>query len=173
MGPIFILLGPPAAGKSTLSKAILSRFERGIHIPVDDLREFVVSGLCHPVGEWTEETTRQFELAERAAADLAARYSDAGFAVAIDHLHNPASIEKNIIAPLAPREVHRILLTPSLEVNLARNRERTNKPFSHEVLIKTIENIHKVALLEPLNGWTRIDNSELTIEETVDRILVQ
>jgi adenylate kinase family enzyme len=45
MQPIFLILGSPAAGKSTVSKALLQRFERGFHIPVDDFRHMVVSGL--------------------------------------------------------------------------------------------------------------------------------
>ncbi len=172
MLPILILNGPPAAGKSTLARAILEKFERGIHIPVDDLREFVVAGIAHPVG-WSEETSRQFALAEQTAADIAIRYYDAGFSVAIDHLHNPASIEENIVARLHPRPVKRLMIAPTKEINLRRNQERTTKPFSHEILIKTIETIHDQALTEPLPDWIRIDNSDLSIDETVERILIE
>jgi predicted ATPase len=92
MAPIYFLTGAPGAGKSTLAVALLRHFEFGIHIPVDDLREWVVSGISHPL-PWTDETSRQFILAENAACDLAIRYQDAGFAVVIDHCHNLGSFE--------------------------------------------------------------------------------
>ena len=39
-----LILGMPAAGKSTVARALMARFARGLHLPVDDLRNIVVSG---------------------------------------------------------------------------------------------------------------------------------
>ena len=47
--PIFLLSGTPGAGKSSVATALMQHFEFGLHIPVDDLREWVVSGLADPV----------------------------------------------------------------------------------------------------------------------------
>lgn len=70
MQPIIIFNGTPGSGKTTLSKELMQLFPLGIHIPIDNLREWVVTGIAHPIG-WTEETTRQFRLAESAAASVA------------------------------------------------------------------------------------------------------
>lgn len=81
--PIFVITGQLSAGKSTVARALLDRCERGYHIDVDGIREMVTSGLASPP-EWTDETSRQFELAIRASTALARVYADAGFAVAIE-----------------------------------------------------------------------------------------
>ena len=44
--PVFVITGQLAAGKSTLARAVLARFDVGDHIEVDGFREGVVSGLA-------------------------------------------------------------------------------------------------------------------------------
>jgi hypothetical protein len=150
----------------------MRRFPFGLHIPVDDLREWIVSGIAHPVPEFTEETGRQFGLARASAAQVAALYADAGFAVAVDDvIHEPDA--EALVALLAPRTVHKILLQPTPEVALARNGDRTNKGFDTAVLADAICGNHR-SLGEQNRadlGWTLIDNSELNVEQTVDAIL--
>lgn len=170
--PIFFLTGPPAAGKTTLSIALMKRFEFGIHIPVDDLREWVVSGIAHPIG-WSDETTRQFRLAENGACDLAIRYQDAGFAVAIDHCQGPPTLDQLIEDRLGGRRVIKIAVVSTLEKNHERNRERTNKTFDHEILTPTINTLNPLYQTEPIHeqGWIVFDNTEEGVDAAVDRLL--
>jgi protein tyrosine phosphatase (PTP) superfamily phosphohydrolase (DUF442 family) len=170
--PVFLITGTPGSGKSATAAALMLRFPFGLHIPMDDLREWVASGISHPVPEFTEETGRQFRLARAGAAQVAAIYADAGFAVAIDDVIHEPDAEK-LVASLAPRPVHKILLQPSLEVALARNAARTNKDFATSALAETIRGVHR-SLTEqnrPENGWAVVDNSAMSLEETVDMIL--
>ncbi|MDR3690898.1 MAG: AAA family ATPase [Fimbriimonas sp.] len=168
--PIFWISGPPAAGKTTLCEALLAEFQLGIHLAVDDLRNWVTSGLSDSV-PWTDETERQFQIAEAASCDVAKRYQDAGFAVAIDHCRNMPTLERAISTHLAGREVIKVCLMPDLDTNLDRNATRTNKSFGADLLIDTIRWTNANYRKETPVGWTVIDNSSMTVAETVRLIL--
>jgi adenylylsulfate kinase-like enzyme len=171
--PIFIITGVPGAGKSSVAMELMRRFEFGIHIPVDDLREFVVAGIAHPVPHWTTETSRQFGLARAAAGQIAALYNRAGFAVAIDDVISPADAQAAFDDLLAKHTLHKIRLYPKLEIALARSAARTTKPFDSVVLESAIRGLHGATAAEPYAamGWLTIDNSRLTLEQTVDHVL--
>ena len=150
----------------------MKRYEFGLHVPVDDLREWVVSGIAHPIG-WSDETSRQFSLAEDAACDLAIRYQDAGFAVAIDHCQGPPTLDQLIQNRLSGRQVIKMAVTSTLEKNHCRNRERTNKTFNHEILTPTIDTLNPLYRSEPLHeqGWIVFDNTDDGVETAVDRLM--
>jgi len=168
--PIYWISGPPAAGKTTLCGALLSHFTKGIHIPVDDLRTWVVSGLSESV-PWTDETERQFRIAEAAVCHVAREYQSSGFAVAIDHCRNMVRLEDVIRVGMPDLRVVRVCLMPNLDENLRRSHTRTNKDFDAHWLDETIlwTNAHYRQDIPP--GWNVIDNSEMTVEETVDALL--
>lgn len=139
---------------------------------MDDVREWVVSGRAS-IFHWNDETTRQFELSRKSATDAAKRYTEAGFAVAIDDVLFPQDAEKFFLEPLAVFTVHKVLLKPTLETVLARNASRTNKAFDTAILIDTIRELHEQMDVQSFKerGWLVLDSSELTLEQTVAVIL--
>ena len=169
--PVFVITGQLSAGKSTVARALLDEFEFGFHVDVDGIRELVTSGLASPL-EWTDETSRQFGLAIRASAALAAVYASAGFAVAIEGGLDPEDVERALEeVGLADRLVG-IVLHPRLEVALARNRERRTKAFDTSVLENVMREIDgDLASDADRPGWHRLDNSDEPVERTVERIL--
>lgn len=173
--PIFLISGSPGAGKTSVAIALMQRFLFGIHIPVDDLREWVVAGIAHPVPTWTEETSRQFALARQSAAYMARLYADAGFAVAVaDVLHAPDA-QRFFVESLQGYTVHKVLLRPHPEILFERNTQRTNKAFDTSILEETIHDLQQ-AFMSPIfvqQRWIVIDSSNLTVAETVDAILAR
>jgi hypothetical protein len=164
---IFVISGSPGAGKSSVSRALVQRFPRGVHVPVDDLRELVVSGIAHPVPDWTDETTHQFRLARENAACIAKNYAREGFIVALDDVIVPPD------DPFSSLEPYRVLLRPNLQTLLSRNATRTNKDFDPSFLETTIRGLHDTlenVPLSALEGWFVLDSSALTLEQTLDRI---
>ncbi len=170
---IFIITGTPGSGKTSVATGLMRRFPFGLHIPVDDLREWVISGIVHPVPVWTEEAGRQFRFARQAAAQVARIYAAGGFAVAIDDVISPSEAQELFAVPLAGYALHTVLLRPALEIALERNARRTSKAFDTEVLADPIARLYRAMDVSPYiaAGWIIIDNSTLSTEETVDHIL--
>jgi chloramphenicol 3-O-phosphotransferase len=168
---IFVISGTPGSGKSSVSRALMRRFSFGVHIPVDDLRDFVVSGIAHPVPTWTEETARQFKLARCNAVRMARLYAEAGFAVAIDDVISAQSFDADYAPCFEGLEAHRILLRPSLEVALQRSATRDNKNFDSGVLEDVIRFLFTDLSGMERHGWQVIDSSDLTLEDTVSAVL--
>jgi chloramphenicol 3-O-phosphotransferase len=169
-GRIWLLSGVPGAGKTTVARAICARFPRGLHIPVDDLREFVVSGHASPIGAATPEVREQFQLARRTAATMAALYAERRFAVVIDDVVHPSMVLEHYERYLEGHPLEKVALVPSCDVALRRNLERTNKSFDTKILEATIRDLH-ATLFDDLTGWLALDNSTLSLEQTVDHIL--
>ncbi|NJK43569.1 MAG: AAA family ATPase [Pleurocapsa sp. SU_196_0] len=171
MNPIFVISGTPGSGKSSVSRALMERFAFGVHVPVDDLREFVVSGIAHPVPTWTQETTRQFRLARGNAVRMARFYAESGFASAIDDVISAESFAADYAPCFEGVFAHRVLLRPRLEVALERNASRDTKPFETGVLEDVIRFLHADLSVMERHGWHVVDSSDLTLEETVSAVL--
>lgn len=170
--PVFLISGTPGSGKTSVAATLMQHFPLGLHLPVDDFREFVVSGQAS-VFDWSEETDRQFALARTAAVGMATSYLEADFAVALDDVVFPAEAERVYAKPLP--EICKVLLLPSLEAALQRNAERIHKSFDTAVLTGVIKTLHGKFTEQEQDfraaGWRVIDSSKLTLAETVARIV--
>lgn len=173
--PIFLLTGPPGSGKTTTAEGLASRFERFVHIPVDDIREWVRSGFAATTGQWTRETLRQLGLARKTAAQAALSYHAAGFAVAIVDTVLPTPAERVYGQALAHTGLHKVLLLPPLACLLQRNGSRVDKAAdTHDKLQAVMPTSHRnysEELPRLAAGWQVVDNSAMDAERCVAEIL--
>jgi predicted kinase len=167
---IWLISGAPGAGKSTISEALCRSFPLAVHIPVDDIRDWVRSGFSSPV-EWTAETTRQFVLARRGAARIATDYVDAGFVVVIDDVIRESELHQ-YTDHLGNTELRKVLLNPNLETVLARNTAPARKDFDARVLEAACRGLHPLLVAENTSaqGWIVVDSTTLDVAQTVDAI---
>ena len=170
--PIYLLSGSPGAGKSTVAHALLQHFEFGLHLPVDDLREWVVSGIAHPSLQPDPETARQFRLARTAAAQTARLYAEAGFAVVVDDVLWPGDL--NLFLPhWEGLTVRPVLLAPGREVAQQRNAARTTKAFDPRLLVPLIDALAPALRPDEFRaaGWQVLDNAQQSPGQTVAAVL--
>ena len=172
--PVFLIIGPPAVGKSTTSKALAARFDKSIHIPVDDIRNMVVSSLVFPSVDWNAELTQQITLARESVIQIALHYQKAGYAVIIDDFFDPNRLREYRTLLIAPH-THSFVLFPNQETAHARNFQRAGDDPGREYIDQGIRAVYQQLNLVIGNlreeGWIVLDTTELSIEETLREIL--
>jgi predicted kinase len=174
MEPVFLVIGAPAVGKSTTCRALAARYQRAVHIPVDDLRDMVVAGRVLPSPDWPDEVTTQLALARQTAIDVATRYAAHGFAVVIDDFFDPGGLAeyRDVVARPGVRGV---ILFPTQDEAHRRNFERTGGDPGRVFIDEGIRHVY--GLLAPQvdrlarEGWLILDTTGLSVEAAVDAIV--
>lgn len=173
--PIFLLSGGPAVGKSTTAGALAARFARGVHIPVDALRDMVVSGQALPGADWSPQLVEQLVVARRCAVYLAMAWREAGFAVVIDDFWDPNSGLAEYADLFSQPQTHRVLLYPQQGAAHARNQQRSGPGAASHYIDDGIRIVYEhLATVVPAlaaQGWLVLDTSEMGVEDVVSSIL--
>lgn len=174
--PIFLIVGPPAVGKSSTSRALAARFTKSLHIPVDALREMVVSGIELPGATWNDALTQQLSLARISAVQMALNYHNAGFAVVLDDFVDPSYLA-DYYSLFSHPEMRRVVLFPQQDAAHQRNLQRSGETPARAYIDQGIQIVYpQLGSMIPQMaqaGWMVVDSTHLSLEETVTAILQQ
>ena len=160
---IILLTGTPGAGKTTIAEALSKTFPRSAHVAVDFFRKMIKAGYASP-HHWNDEVEQQYRLARKNAALTAKNIALEGFTVIIDDIIRQKWVEE-WRQFLEEFDLRFVLLLPSLEIAKQRNISRDIWTVDEAIITSLHELLMKENTQE--HEWVIVDNSQLTVQETV------
>jgi predicted kinase len=164
---VVLISGIPGAGKTTVSKMLAAKLPKAAHISLDQVRKMIVGGYKSPtIMPWDDETKKQYYLSFKNAFVLTENFIAAGYRVIVDDTMHAGDLYQEWNKYFSKFHVLKILLYPSPENALRRNRERSSHFVDEKVLLEVYKNFQKY----DYSDWLVIDNGDQTVEETVTAI---
>ncbi|MBT2385952.1 AAA family ATPase [Streptomyces sp. ISL-11] len=164
---VFLVIGIPGSGKSSVSAGLARRFPLGAHIEGDRLQDLIVAGGHLPSPEADLEADRQLLLRARNASVLARSFHAAGVVPVIDDVVVRRAHLEFYREQLEDLPLRLIVLAPSADV-VARRVAARDKVLADDW------SFLDDAMRTELDGeGTWCDSSELTVDETVEAILAK
>jgi cytidylate kinase len=120
---LFVISGVSASGKSTVARLLAQRFERGVCVAGDVIREMVVSGRVEMQPDPEAEALRQLALRYAGALAVADVYLTGGFDVVVEDVII-GSILTEFLGMIPVPEFHLVFLDPDAAAIQQREQER-------------------------------------------------
>jgi predicted kinase len=166
--PLFVISGVSAAGKSTVARLLAERFERGVCVPGDAIREMVASGRADMSPDPGPEALGQLTLRYAGALAVAEVFLSAGFdAVVEDVIIGPVLHEFLALVPVP--EFHLVFLDPDAAAIQQRERERDQIAYGADRW--SVGGLQAVLRQETDRIGLWLDTTGQTAEQTVEAIL--
>lgn len=164
---IMVITGLMAAGKSTVAHALAQRLRCAAHVRGDAFRRMIVSGQAELTPPLTPRARAQLHLRHRLAARTADGYAQAGITAVVQDLYLGDDLLR-FLGLLCHRPVYLAVLAPRPNVIEARERARSKIGYSEW----SISEFDALLRRETPRLGLWVDNSDLSVEETVDAILL-
>ncbi|OBH15867.1 ATP-binding protein [Mycolicibacter terrae] len=121
---IFVVTGPPGAGKSTTARALAQTFPQAVHLHTDDFWHDIVAGGIPP---YLPEADQQNQTVLRVIVNAAFTFAAGGYTVVVDGVVGPWMLHhfRDGAAGHPNSRLHYIVLRPNRVVTLTRAKGRT------------------------------------------------
>ena len=166
MNRVYLITGLMASGKSSVAEALAKRFVKSVHLRGDYFRKAIINGRVEMSENPSKDALDQLHLRYQLTAMVAINYYKEGFNVIVQDNYYGNDL-LYIIELLKELDVKVIVLDPSLEVIKLRESNRNKLGYTNFNIEDLYKSFHDHT--PRVGSW--IDNSELTIEETVDKII--
>jgi cytidylate kinase len=125
---LLLVTGPPGAGKSTVARALVDRFEPSVLVEGDAFFHFLARGAIDP---WLPESHDQNETVTRAAAAATGRFASGGYRTVYDGVVGPWFLP-TFTAAAGVAQLDYVVLLPPVERCVHRVATRSGHGFSDE-----------------------------------------
>lgn len=165
--PLYIITGAMAAGKSTVAKALVQRFDRSAHVSGDAILRMIMSGGASLGPVLGTEGRRQLTLRQDIGMDIARSFVGAGFTTVYQDILIGSDLVRVAasMSDLAPRIV---VLNPDAEAlgerDLKRPKTGYSEKFRPEFLAQALR-----SETPSIGLW--IDTSRMSVEHVIEAVM--
>lgn len=164
---VWLISGIPGAGKTSVSRSLAGRLPKAAHVEADLVRHMVVAGYVAPGEQPLAESDAQLELGAHNAALIADSFMVAGFTPIVDDVVLRLQLAR-YREVLSRWPIRLVVLAPTLEVAIERDRERVEKHVAARFAY--LDDVLREQM-QGLGLW--LDTSRLKVAGTVDAIMLR
>lgn len=165
--PLYVITGAMAAGKSTIAKALVQRFEKSAHIGGDAFLRMIAKGGATMGPVLDPEAIAQLHLRQDIAMDAVRRFVAAGFATVYQDILIGADFVR-VTSALGDLEPRIVVLDPSVSTLAERDAARHKTGYSEHFRPSVLANALRADT--PRQGlW--LDTSAMSVDDVIDAIL--
>lgn len=160
------ITGPTGTGKSTIGDAVAKKLDKCVNIDADHIKHMIVGGFYKDESNAGGWSFSEWALVGESIGLLAKNFNEKGFNVIINGYIDKlawSEIEKIITFD------HMLLLLPDANTNKLRDVGRSEDIQMGEASVDEHQNHFRT---EPIyEGFTKLDTSNETVEQSVSRIM--